>query len=249
MAGVSTGISLLSALNALLRDKIVVWIDFASGATYNNEVNAVAALTGMSGLQSSSTPVSGGLGSYHNDSFSTSGIVHHTLSNACFNKTTFSAGNTYTIGFWLKTDTLSHLTDCLGMIVGNSSNPAGTAYGSNTQGIVNHTGSIYFNDFGTAKGAIAIPNTSWNFYCFTFTGSQVLAYKNSVLTATSTFTSSFISSGLDVDLVSKYYKTTTTGSRVMQVDSLFMSGILSQDDINYLYNSGSGRVFSALPNV
>lgn len=249
MAGVSTGISLLSTLNSLLRDKMAVWIDFASGSTYNNEVNSIAALTGVSGLQSSSSPVAAGLGSYHNDLFSTSGIVHHTLSNSCFNKTAFSAGNTYTIGFWLKTDTLSHTVDCLAMLVGNTANPAGTTYSSNTQGIINHSGSIYFNDFGTAKGGVVIPNTSWNFYCFTFTGSQVLTYKNSVLTTTSSFTSSFITSAIDVDLVSKYYKSTTAGSRVVQVDSLFMSSILSQDDINYLYNSGSGRIFSNLPNV
>lgn len=257
MAGVSTGVSLLT-VSSSLKPSIRTFLQMNSGANYNNEVTGVNATStsGASNTQSTSSPVNATLGSFHliNNSQAASSEFRSILNSQVFPEISSTVSQDISCSFWLKPDSdggfgASAALNFKFMLfgTGGSVNTSWAGVGV----VTNNTISLYDYSSSYTSTTWTI-DSGWHFYNFNFqyngsSGYTVTCYKDGVLLGNSYFISRFDVSNGWLFCSSIFPSTNATDFVNGGMDNLSIcSRLLASDEINYLYNSGNGRNYSTI---
>lgn len=228
----------------------MLFSEMNSGSSYTNEINGSSFISGVSGLQSSSSPVSAVLGSFHSRAFGNSAeIIEYSVDEAAIS--TLSSTD-QTIGFWFKLTNVNFANSLNNVLLlfGNKIPSSSTSHEYLMTGLAYAQGDIAVVDIG--DGIVLRTDVSantWHFIVATRAANGTLnLYKNNSLVGTVFNVGTLIENDNTTRFCSKYFATSIGATATVMIDSLFVAGrILSSDELSYLYNSGSGRRYSDLP--
>jgi len=221
-----------------------------SGSNYTNEVNGSSLISGVAGQQSSVSPVSAALGSYHSRAFGESGeVIEYSVNEAAISPL---SSKDQTVGFWFKVTNANFANSLnnLVLLFGNKIPASSTSYEYLMTGLAYSGGDIVVVDVGDGMVLHAdIFANTWYFIAATRTATGTLnLYRNNSLVGTAFNVGSFVARDNTTRFCSKYFATSAGATATVMMDGLFVADrILSSDELSYLYNAGSGRRFSELP--
>lgn len=261
MAGVSTGVSLLTVGGSGLKSSIRTFLQMESGSNYINQVTGVTAtsVTGSTNTQTTTGQVNATLGSYHliNNPQSASTVSRVILNSQVTPEYVGSyVTRDMSAAFWLKGDSdggfgASNSPGFRFMLfgTGGSTDSSYNGVGVTTSDVI----TLYNNTTGTVgSGGGWATNSSWRFYVFNFkynsgtSDCTVTCYINGVLQSGSPTIARFDNSNSWLFTSSVFQGTNATDfQNNCGMDNLSIQDkLLSQSEVDYLYNSGNGRNYS-----